>query len=258
MSETLSELDVANAATATAAEAGAGTETTPADGAAPAVEPAVPTPEPAAPAINWNDLELLNQAAEAIQRLGYTIAPNTPEAPQPQADPEYDPFDKASVDAYIQSKLDAAISPLSERQAQIDAALAAERAAEANALVDSRIELAIDAAQLAPAEGQTAEQLHAAVNAIANQFASTKLAALGRQPVGQEAQRLGDESITEAVAFLNAIRAAATTQGAEQYRQDLTRDGSHLLEPGVRGTGIEGTQPPTSELDVARRFMSAR
>src|SRR5690348_7313460 len=110
MSEVATELDVANAAAA-AADTGAGTDTTPADGAAPAVEPAVPTPEPAAPAIDWNDLNLLNQAAEAIQRMGYAITPNQPEAPAAVQDPEYDPFDKASVDAYIKAKLDEAVTP---------------------------------------------------------------------------------------------------------------------------------------------------
>lgn len=253
MSEALSELDVANVATSVA-DPGAGAETTPADGAAPAAEPAVPTPEPAAPAINWDDLNLLNQAAEAIQRLGYNITPNQAQPEPVQAQPEWDPFDKAAADAYLQAQN----QPLVDRISALESQLRAQEQAHTNEVIDTRIDLAIDAAQLAPAQGQTAEQLHAAVLSIANGFASQKMAQFGQPRTVADAQRLGDEAITEAVAFLNAHRAAAAAQGVENYRQDLTRDGSHLLEPGVRGAGVEGVTPATSELDVARRFMDAR
>ena len=243
MSETLSELDVANAATTTTgAEAGA--EATPAavPGAAEATQgtEAAPTSAPAEP--NWDDINVLNAAAERIAALGYSITPVTAEPePEPQYDNEYD-AKLAALEQQVQT--------LAQAQAQA-------AAAEANDLVNTRIELAIDAAQLSPAEGQTPEQLHSAVNAIANGFAAQKLAALGRQPFGAEAQRIGDEAITEAVAFLNAHRSVGKAQGVEEYKQALTSDGSHLLDPPVRGAGIEGTQPAVSELDVARRFVDA-
>ena len=234
-----------------AADPGAGVEPTPVSGAAPAVEPAAPTPEPAPAPINWDDINLLNEAAARIAALGYEIKPTEPAAPQ--AEPEWDPFNPQTVDARLQAQM----TPLEQRLAALEGALQAQAKAEADALVNSRVELAVDAAGLAPAEGQTAEQMNAAVVAVANNFAAAKLAALGRQPYGAEAQKIGDDSIAEAVAFFHSLRATGATQGAEQYREQLAKD-SHLLDPGVRGAGVEGAPAPVSELDVARRFVDAQ
>lgn len=252
MSEALTEVDVANAAAA--ADPGAGADTTPADGAAPAVEPAAPTPEPASAPINWDDINVLNQAADRLAALGYQIQPIQAQEPVAQEMPEWDPFNPQTVDARLQS----VVAPLAQQIEALQQTIQAQQAAEANELVSSRIEIAVEAAGLTPADGQTPEQLSAAVNAIANVFAGQKIQQLGRQPFGLEAQRLGDEAISEAVAFLNAQRATGGTRAIEEYKNSLTQDGSHLLEPPVRGAGVEGQQPYSSEADVARRFVSAQ
>lgn len=236
-------------------------------GAPGADEPLAPAAEPAAPSstpeIPWDSRDFWAEVGQRLQAEGYTVSQAQAQEPQPA--PQQPQF----VDAYGQFDQTAFERYQADREAKLVEQVRAEFAPTAeyaraqqeqfvNDMIDNRIELAITAAEL-PTDGfESAQHLHRVVNAVANQIAADRISSLGRQPYGSEAQRIGEESIADAVKSLKAYGDARSAAGVEAYKQSFSTDGGrgNFLEPGIRSAGVEGTPGYASEMDVARRWIS--
>ncbi len=194
-----------------------------------AAEPAAAEPVAVPAEVNWDDINVLNQAAERLQALGYTIAPTEP-APPPAA-PEYDPFDPESIDAFIEAKLAQRLGPVEQFAVQ-------QQTNQLRDEVSQQIDAAITQHNI---ENPPDKPVFAG---IADGFIATGLDR--------------NTAIAKAAEWLAADRKAAADKGIQDYLNGLTADGSTRFEPPVNGAAVDGNPQPRNEFEVARLFNQRR
>ena len=205
-----------------------------------AAEPATPATAPAsAAAIDWDDINLLNQAAERIAALGYTIQPPTPA--EPEQLPALDWADPASVEAYIAAREKAFEDRLAERFAPVETFVQSEQTER----VESKIaeDISTVKASLDYPDGDDKQ-----IRALADMFAVEAIQQHGNTPAA------GQAAIRQAVETLKAHDDQIAAAAVEAYKESLRNpDRSTPLDPAVNGAGRTATEY-VSELDVARSW----
>lgn len=208
---------------------------------------ATPEAAAAAPAIDWNDPGVQAAVAGAsrqealtlLEQLGF-VTYDTPKADGPQApDPLSDNWAEES-ERYIQAKIDAALAPFQQDVNQ-------RQAAETDAVIDTELTTAATTAGLTDADSGL-------LRSLAQHFATQpEYAKYGATIEGVQA------TAKAAADWIVNERKAAAERGVKDYLASLTKDGSTLLDPAIRGAalGVEHGEP-ASEKDAARAFVMRR
>jgi hypothetical protein len=171
--------------------------------------------------------QLARQLAEALGIPQADRQPQGPPIPNPFSDDYEQEF--AAYHEWMQQ----------QQQAQLQQALAPYQQQETQKAIDEAVTAAVAA--------------HPEVNLAADDVNRAGAAFL----VGADGQfKPLEQAAKEGADWLAGLREQWRKDAVEEYKASLQGDGDTATpyEPGVHGSGLEGAKPPSSEMEVARRW----
>jgi hypothetical protein len=253
MSELLTEEGGATAtAEETAVEAGAEVEATGA--AETSTEAPATTAAPSAPQIDWNNLDFWNEIQQRAAQLGYQLAP-LEEAAQaaapevPQIVDEYGVLNPQALQAFLDQRDQRLIEQIIQRVAPIEQFTQAQRDQMVNSQITSTVQQA--RAELGYANDLVTDL---EITELANRLADEVVRTTPQWQLAANGNQLAGEVIRKAIQTFADRDKAIADKAVEAYKRSLTEGGGSLLDPGIRGAGVEAPREFTDEMEMARNY----